>query len=39
MSLVYWLSKKPMIETSIFGVEFVVLKHVMEALHGIHYNL
>ena len=40
MSLVDWLSKKePTIEISIFGAEFVSLKHVMEALRGICYKL
>ena len=40
VSLVYWLSnKKPTIETYAFGAEFVAMKHVMEALHGISYNL
>ena len=31
--------KKPTIETSVFGAEFVVLKHAMEAIHGIRYKL
>ena len=40
MSLVDCLSnKQPTIETSVFGVEFVAMKHVMEALYGIHYKL
>ena len=40
MSLVDWLSKKQrMLETSVFDAEFVLLKHVMEALRGIHYKL
>ena len=40
MSLVDWLSKKqPTIETSVFGAEFVALKHVMEALRGIRCKL
>ena len=40
MSLVDWLYKKqPTIETSVFGAEFVALKHVMEALLGICYKL
>ena len=40
MSLHDWLSKKqPMIDTSVFGADFVALKHVMEALRGIHYKL
>ena len=40
MTLVHWLSKKqPTIETSVFGEEFVALKHLMEALRGIHYKL
>ena len=28
-----------MIETSIFGAEFVVMKHGMEMLHGLRYKL
>ena len=40
MSLVHCLSKKqPTIETSVFGAEFVALKHVMEALRCIRYKL
>ena len=31
--------KQPTIETSVFGAEFVALKHVMEALCGICYIL
>ena len=33
MDLIQWLSKKqPKIETSVFGVEFVAMKHGMETL-------
>ena len=40
MSLVHCLSQKqPTIETSVFGAEFVALKHVTEALRGIRYKL
>ena len=40
MSLVDCMSKKqPIIETYVFGAEFVVLKHVMEALRVIFYKL
>ena len=28
-----------MTETSLFGMEFVALKHVMEDLHVIHYKI
>ena len=31
--------KKPIIETYVFGAEFVVLKHVMESLRVIFYKL
>ena len=35
-----WLSKKqPTIETSVFGAEFVAMKHGIEALRGIRYKL
>ena len=40
MSLVDWMSKKqPTIEEYVFGADFVVLKHVMEALRDICCNL
>ena len=40
MSWIDWLSKKqPKIETSVFGADFVVLKHVMEALRSIRCKL
>ena len=40
MYLVDWLSKKQhIIETSVFGADFVALKHVMKALRGIQYKL
>ena len=40
MYLVYWISKKqPTIETYVFCVDFVALKHVMESLRGILYKL
>ena len=35
-----WKSKKqPTIETSVFGTEFVPLKHGMETLQGLRYKL
>ena len=38
--LVYWLSKRqPMIETYVFGTDFVAMKHVMEALCSICYKI
>ena len=40
MALIQWLSKKqPTIETSVFGAEFVVMKHGMETLRGLRYKL
>ena len=39
-ALIMWLSKKqPMIKTSVFGAEFVVMKQRMETLRGLHYKL
>jgi hypothetical protein len=36
MAPIQWFSKKqPMIKTSVFGAEFVVLKNGMEALRGL----
>ena len=38
--LIQWLSKKkPTIETSMFGAEVVAMKHGMEKLRGLRYNL
>ena len=35
-----WKSKQqPFIETSIFGAEFIAMKHGMEMLCGLHYTL
>ena len=40
MSPVIWYSKKQAtIETSVFGAEFVAMKHGMEALRGLRYKL
>jgi hypothetical protein len=40
MSLINWLSqKKPTIELSVFGAEFVAMKLGVEALQGIRYKL
>ena len=37
---VTWLSKRqPTVETSMFGAEFVAMKHGMETLRGIRYKL
>ena len=39
-ALVNWLSKKQAtIETSVFGAEFVAMKHGVEALRGLRYKL
>ena len=39
-ALINWLSKKQAtIETSVFGAEFVAMKHGMETLRGIRYKL
>ena len=40
MALIAAVSKKqPTIETSVFGAEFVAMKHGMETLCGIRYKL
>ena len=39
-ALVAWYSKKqPMVESSVFGAEFVALKNGMEAVRGLRYKL
>jgi len=39
-ALIQWLSKKqPTIETSVFGAEFVAMKHGIETVRGIRYKL
>ena len=39
-TLIMWKSKKqPTIETSVFGAEFVAMKHDMETLRGLRYKL
>ena len=39
-ALIQWLSKKqPIIETSVFGAEFVAMKHGIETLRGVRYKL
>jgi hypothetical protein len=39
MALIDWVSKKqPTIETSVFGAEFVAMKHGMEKLLGLRYK-
>ncbi len=39
-AIVDWVSKKqPTIESSIFGTEFVAMKHGMEKLRGLWYKL
>ena len=40
MDLIYWISKKqPTIEMSVFGAEFVAMKHGIETLRGLRYKL
>jgi hypothetical protein len=40
MALVDWVSKKQAtIETSVFGAEFVAMKHNIEKLRGLRYKL
>ena len=40
MACIDWLSKKRWtIETSVFGAEFVAMKHGMEKLRGLRYKL
>jgi hypothetical protein len=40
MALFIWLSKRqPTIETSVFGAEFVAMKHSIETLRGLRYKL
>ena len=37
---IMWLSKKQaMVETSVFGAEFIAIKHGLEALRGLRYKL
>ena len=39
-ALIVWISRcQPMIETSMFGTEFVAMKHGVETLCGIRYKL
>ena len=39
MALINWVSKKqPTIESSVFGAEFVAMKHGIEALRGLRYK-
>ena len=40
LALIQWISKwQPTIKTSIFGAEFVAMKHGIEVLRGLHYKL
>ncbi len=40
MALIIWLSKRqPTIETTVFGAEFVAMKHGFETLRGLRYKL
>jgi len=40
LALIIWVSKRqPTIETSVFGAEFVAMKHGIEALRGLRYKL
>ena len=39
-SLINWMSKKqPTVESSVFGAEFVAMKHLNDTLRGIRYKL
>ena len=39
-ALIAWISRRqPTIETSVFGAEFVAMKHGVETLRGIRYKL
>jgi hypothetical protein len=39
-AIVDWvLKRQPTIESSVFGAEFVAMKHGMEKLRGLHYKL
>ena len=39
-ALIFWLSKKQAtVETSVFGAEFVALKHGIETIRGLRYKL
>ena len=40
LALIQWISKRqPTIETSVFGAEFVAMKHGIEILRGLRYKL
>jgi hypothetical protein len=40
MALIDWISKKQAtIESSVFGAEFVAMKHGIEKLRGLQYKL
>jgi hypothetical protein len=40
MALIIWLSKRqPTVKTSVFGAEFVAMKHGIETLRGLRYKL
>jgi hypothetical protein len=40
MALIIWLSKRQTtIETSVFGAEFVAMKHGIKTLRGLRYKL
>ena len=40
MALIIWHSKKqPTVESSVFGAEFVAMKHGIEELRGLRYKL
>ena len=39
-ALIQWVSKRqPTIETSVFGAEFIAMKHRVDTLRGIRYKL
>jgi len=40
MAMIGWISKKQAtLETSVFGAEFVAMKHDIEKLRGLRYKL
>ncbi len=40
MACIHWVStRQSMIETSVFGAEFIAMKHGMEKLRGLRYRL
>ena len=40
LAIIVWLSKQPVnIETSVFGAEFVAMKHGIKMLRGLRYKI